>query len=139
MGKGKISQLPIWMTQRDFCAWGIQTGPLLIGFLVNRRRCNLGCKSVLDPGQWVLSRPRAIFHCPFASQPINVIITPVPSGQRKLYCPQATLFHLRSALSCLQTASTYGLRHPSGRIMHSSGGIMWPSGSIISIVLRARL
>ena len=27
MGKGKISQLPIWMRQRDFSAWGIQTGP----------------------------------------------------------------------------------------------------------------
>ena len=27
MGKGKISQLPIWMTQRDFIAWGLQTGP----------------------------------------------------------------------------------------------------------------
>ena len=27
MGKGKISQLPIWMTQRDFSAWGLQTGP----------------------------------------------------------------------------------------------------------------
>ena len=74
------------------------------------------------------------------SRPINnVIITPVPSGQRKLYSPQATLFHLRSALSCLRAASTYGLRRPSGRIMHSEGGIMWPEGSIISFGLRARV
>ena len=28
LGVGRISQLPIWMTQRSFSAWGIQTGPL---------------------------------------------------------------------------------------------------------------
>ena len=27
MGVGRISHLPIWMTQRGFSAWGIQTGP----------------------------------------------------------------------------------------------------------------
>ena len=27
IGKGKFSQLPIWMRQRGFSAWGIQTGP----------------------------------------------------------------------------------------------------------------
>ena len=27
-GKGKFSQLPIWMRLRGFSAWGIQTGPL---------------------------------------------------------------------------------------------------------------
>ena len=27
-GKGKFLQLPIWMRQRGFSAWGIQTGPL---------------------------------------------------------------------------------------------------------------
>ena len=27
-GKGEFSQLQIWMRQRGFSAWGIQTGPL---------------------------------------------------------------------------------------------------------------
>ena len=27
MGVGRISHLPIWMTQRGLSAWGIQTGP----------------------------------------------------------------------------------------------------------------
>ena len=43
-----------------------------------------------------------------------MIITPLSSGQTKLYCPQATLFHLRGCiilpLGCLDLRSTASLR-----------------------------
>ena len=40
----------------------------------------------------------------WAIHPHWEIITPLAKGQWKLYCPKATLFHLRGALSCLRDA-----------------------------------
>ena len=41
MGKGKISQLPIWMTQRDFSAWGqIQRIQLVYSYSLCHLKCS---------------------------------------------------------------------------------------------------
>ena len=51
----------------------------------------------------------------------NVVTAPLPSGQRKLCLPHATLCPPLVALCLPRDASTSGLRHPSGGIMQPSG------------------
>merc|ERR1739840_59402 len=43
MGKGKFLQLPIWMRQRGFSAWGFQTG----GQFLLPQRANNGKREIL--------------------------------------------------------------------------------------------